>query len=315
MSTLTKVFVVLLSVFSIAFTTMTVSIVSQTVNWRETAEKYQEQAVTADAHLRNLIAANSAELATARDAIKSGLDRIVQLESQLRTAQGEASRLKLDHAKASAEKSNAEAMNQGMVAQLQAVEKARAELQRQRDDLEKRNIELERRNIDLNDRVNEQTAQMVVLLEQQRQYEQQLNLLKEENEKLAAQSRRYSDALSLEQPAGAALPGVTALSPVAARAIRGHLISLSGNLVTLSVGSADGVKPDMRFVIHREDQYVGDVVISLVEPNQSAGRLVRTTVAPKVGDQVVDEVGLSGARGAYRDRPSGGLAKGETRDE
>ena len=60
MSTLTKVFIVLLVVFSIAFTTMSVSLVAQMTDWRETAEKYEEHARVADANLRHLIAANAA---------------------------------------------------------------------------------------------------------------------------------------------------------------------------------------------------------------------------------------------------------------
>ena len=44
LSTLTKVFIVLLVVFSIAFTTMTVSIVAQTANWRDLANTYEQHA-------------------------------------------------------------------------------------------------------------------------------------------------------------------------------------------------------------------------------------------------------------------------------
>jgi hypothetical protein len=57
------------------------------------------------------------------------------------------------------------------------------------------------------------------------------------------------------------------------------------------------VKKDMRFVIYRGNQYIGDLVVSLVEPNQAAGRLVQSTVTPQAGDQVVDELGLAASRG------------------
>jgi hypothetical protein len=53
----------------------------------------------------------------------------------------------------------------------------------------------------------------------------------------------------------------------------------------------------MVFVIYRDDQYVGDVRISLVDPNQSAGRLVRSTLTPEPGDQAADEMSLTASRG------------------
>jgi hypothetical protein len=75
------------------------------------------------------------------------------------------------------------------------------------------------------------------------------------------------------------------------------VLEVSGDLVTLSVGSADGVKKDMVFVVHRDDEYVGDVKINLVDPNESAGRLIRSTVAPTPGDKVANEASLTASRG------------------
>lgn len=297
MSTLTKVFIVLLSVFSITFTVMTISITAKGANWREVATRYEAQAVIADTHLRNLIAANAAEIAAARDALKAATDKIAQVEGQLKTVSNEAGQLKVDQQRAASEKSNAEAINRGLLAQLEAAELGKTEYRKQRDELEQRNADIERRNIDLNNRVNEQTAQLAVFVEQKRQYEQQLNLLKTENEKLSGQMQRLSSGLTLEQPSGTALPGVTAMAPVSSRIIRGQVTEIEGNMVTVSVGSADGVRKDMRFVIYRDDSYVGDLTISLVEPNQAAGRLVRETPDLRVGDAVVDELGLAASRG------------------
>ena len=296
MSTLTKVFIVVLVVFSIAFTTMTVSIVAQSTDWRDTALKYNEHARVADTNLRNQIAASTAELTTARDSIKGHLERIGELEGQLKTNGAELAKLRSDIAKAESEKSSSEAMNRGLLAQLQIADAGRAEYRKQRDEIEKRNIELERRNIDLNDRVNEQTARIAVLFEQKRQYEQQINILRTENEKLARDAGRPAGASALEAPSGTAMSNVTALSPISATPIRGKVLDVSGNIITISVGTADGVKKDMVFVIHRGDQYVGDMKINTVSPNQAAGRIVRSTSAPAQGDQVTDESAMRASR-------------------
>jgi hypothetical protein len=292
LSTLTKVFTVLLVVLSIVFTVMTISVVAQTANWRDTALKYEENARIADTNLRNMIAASSAELATARDTIKAHLGKIGELETQMQANSAELARLRSDLAKVEAEKSSAEAMNRGLLAQVEAARSGETEYRKQLAGIEKRNIELERRNIDLNDRVNEQTAQIDVLAEQKRQYEQQLNILKEEAGKGSRQASRPGADAALESPAGAAMSNVTALTPGGPTAIRGNVSEVSDNLVTISVGSADGVKKDMVFVIHRDGQYVGDVKISDVTPNRAAGKLVRTTGTPAKGDQVTDALAM-----------------------
>ncbi len=297
MSTLTKVFIVLLVVFSIAFTTMTISVVSQTANWRDTAKQFQEHAQIADTNLRHMIASSAASLAAAKESVADHLDRINQLESQTQTSRNEVAQLRAELARAASEKSSAEAMNRGLLAQLETAEAARAEYERQRNDLETRNIGLERRNVDLNDRVNELTAQVSVMLQQQRQFQQQINILRETNERLSRRSGQSSWRVALEDPRGAGLPNINALTPVTTSAIRGRVLEVDGNLVTLSVGSADGVQKNMVFVVYRGTQYRGDVKVTLVEPNQSAGRTTTSHKAVEPGDEATDSIGLGISRG------------------
>lgn len=293
---LTKIFVVLLSVFSIAFTSMTVAFVARTANWKETADRYREHAQVADTTLRHAHAAHAAVEATLRDDARELQRRIGELETQLQGARTEVGQVRADLAQAQSEKSSVEAINRGLLAQLQVAEAARSEYQRQRDGLEERNMELERRGVDLNDRVNELTSQLAVLLEQKRQYEQQINILRTENEKLSQAHGGAGRPIAFESAEGAAMPGVTAVTPVTAAAIRGRIRAIEGDLITLSVGSADGVKKDMVFVIHRDGNYIGDVKISAVEPSQAAGRLIRSAGTPTVNDLATDAVWLAGSR-------------------
>ena len=296
MSTLTKVFTVLLVVLSIVFAVMTISVVAQTNNWKDTATKYEMNARIADTNLRNMIAAGAAVEATSRDAVRSHLARIGEMETQMQTNNAELAKLRTDVARVDAEKSSAEAMSRGLLAQVESARSGETEIRKQLADIERRNIELERRNIDLNDRVNEQTAQIYVLDEQKRQFEQQLNILRGEAEKLSSQSRRAMGGTGTENPAGAAMSNVTTLTPAASAAIRGSVVEVKDNLVTISNGSADGVKKDMVFVVSRNDQYVGDLKISHTEPNRAAGRMVKSSVSPMSGDKVIDEKGAQAPR-------------------
>lgn len=295
MSTLTKVFVVLLAVFSVAFTSMTVSHVAQTTNWKDTAEKYREHAGIADTNLRHAHAAYSAQLANARDDAKALSQKIGDLEGQVAGAAGELAQVRSQLATLTAEKSSADAMNRGLLAQLQTAEAARTEYRKQRDELEQHGLEREQRSIDLNNRVNELTAQVDVLLEQKRQYEQQINILQTENQKLSLGGRAPSARPTFESPEGAALPDVVALSPMPTRAVRGRVVEIAGELVTISVGSSDGVKKEMLFVIHRNGEYVGDLRIEMTDPNQSAGRIVRASKTPQKGDDITDAASMVSA--------------------
>lgn len=286
MSTLSKVFVVILVVFSVTFTTMAISSVAQWTNWRDTALKYQEHAKIADTNLRNQIAVSAAELATARDTVKDHVGKIGELEGQVKAAGAEVAAMRSTLAKAESEKSSAEAMNRGLLAQLQIAEGGRSEYRKQRDDIEKRNIELERRNIDLNDRVNEQTARITVLFEQKRQYEQQINILRVEMEKMAKASGRSIAQPVFENPEGTVAG--TPLTPVGGQAIRGRVDDINSGSVSISVGAVDGVRKDMEFIIHRGGEYVGKMKIQMVNPNQAAGKVLQTALPPALGDLVTD---------------------------
>ncbi len=296
MSTLTKVFIVLLVVFSIAFTTMTVSIVARTANWRQLAEDFDQHAVVADTNLRHMIAADAAQLVGANEVIAGYRDEVDDLNVKLEERGHTIAQLRSELTRAASEKSNSEAMNRALLAQLQGAEAARKEYRDQRDALETRNIELERRNIDLDDRVNELTARTMVLLEQKRQAEQQVNILRAENEKIARASRRPSTSVSSGDGSGV-MPHVSAITPVASSPIRGQILEVSGNIVTISVGASDGVKKDMVFVVHRGDQYLGDLKVTLVESDEAAGRTVSSGFVPQAGDQVTDALTLGASRG------------------
>lgn len=293
MSALTKIFIVLLVVFSIAFAMSTVSFVVQTSDWKRLAQEWQAQHKTTESHMVNLTASHAAEKANWLDARKEQLRRQGELETSLQAMQADLDRLKTELAQAKADKSSADGLVSNLTGQLQLASAARDNEQTQRETLASRNIELETRNLDLNERINEQTAQILVLVQQQRQQEQQINILRDENRKLASVSRRQAAGETDVNGTDA----VTALEPVSSTPIRGRITEVSGRLVTISVGSSDGVQEAMVFVIYRGSEYIGDLKVTDVEPNAAAGTLQSTRGTPQVNDLVADEnrFGTSGS--------------------
>ena len=67
-------------------------------------------------------------------------------------------------------------------------------------------------------------------------------------------------------------------------ALQGAVTAVDGSLITLSIGSADGVAKDMIFHIIRNDTFICDVKISDVDTETAAGTTQLVQQQPKVGD-------------------------------
>lgn len=295
MSTLHKIFVVLQAVFSIAFAMLFISFASQTHNWKGLAEDFRNQSLASDTHQRNLIASHAAEMAAALDARQALLQNNAGLEQQVQEGMRRSNELGADKADLKAEKSQLEAGNRMLMGSVQVAQNG-WELERtQRESLESGNMELQKRNIDLNERVNELSAQVLVLVQEKRQFEQENHLLRSENEKLAARSGRAPSG-SPEVDLGPGMQDVWAETPATRSLLRGRITEIAGKYATVSIGSADGVKKDMVFVIYRGPDYVGELTISEVEPEMAAGRIIRSVAVPQVNDMVADMAGF-GLRG------------------
>jgi hypothetical protein len=273
-------------VFSIAFTMATIGFVGKTNKWRDLANGYREQALVVETNMRNLAAAHAAEKTVWVDSKRSLDDRIADLDAQVERVGGELVTARQELSKLGTEKSNADARVDQLLAQLDVERTGRQEQTGLRATAEQRNQELETRNAELNMRYQELSAQILVLNQEKRQLEQQINILREENSKLAGGSG--AGRISV-RPGEADAPAV---DPVAAAPIRGQIVQVNGSLATISVGSSDGVRDGMVFVIYRGKEYIGDLEITNVEPNQSAGKLVQTRATPRPSDQVADEPAL-----------------------
>ena len=229
------------------------------------------------------------------DEANAHISRYQNLEAEHQNALKDVAEQQAELAEARAEISSLQATAGLLAGELKVGQAGWTEQRQQRDELERRNLELEKRNLDLSQRVNEQTARLLVMDREQRHLKEHLHILEEENRRLG-QYRRRLEAGDLTALADAERETVKPLTPLSGSPIRGHITEVSGNLATISVGSADGVAEGMVFVIYRDLDYIGDVKISVVEPNQAAGKIVRSRGTPAVGDQVADEARFGMAR-------------------
>jgi hypothetical protein len=127
-----------------------------------------------------------------------------------------------------------------------------------------------------------------------------------ELERLQADRRRIlEEKTELEnqasQPGGGtkpATPGPVTQIPGQARPaaimtaseIQGLIMEVDQSLVTLSVGTADGVSKGMVFHVTRGDQFLCDILVTDVDVNKCAGVLEMVQQRPKAGDTVATKL-------------------------
>lgn len=99
-------------------------------------------------------------------------------------------------------------------------------------------------------------------------------------EKRLAQGNGTAETSAVTQVPDMAKP---AAAPVNA-SIKGLIVEMDQSLVTLSVGSADGVSRGMVFHVTRGDEFLCDVTVTDVDINKSAGVLEMVQQQPKIGD-------------------------------
>ena len=78
-------------------------------------------------------------------------------------------------------------------------------------------------------------------------------------------------------PAGAIGAGVN---------LKGLITEVGKSLVSISLGSDDGVRKNMAFQVFRGDEFICQIVITNVDTSKSAGVLELVQQSPRVGDYV-----------------------------
>lgn len=140
--------------------------------------------------------------------------------------------------------------------------------------------------------LNDETRRLTDLLKQtQLDMERQGAIIKTLREQLVERDDRLRQ---LEQEYGVSTAARTTTAPVAgARSdvpINGTVTSVRGELASINVGSAKGVKPGMQLIIYRGSEYVAKLRVDQVDVGQSAGIISEKRLDPLQGDKVTDRL-------------------------
>jgi hypothetical protein len=278
---MTKVFIVLTAVLSIAVSCLFIAAAAQWTNWRDLAEQYQklEQAAVSQRMNQEVITASS--IALLDDALKAKTQELDAAQNQNRALTNDLLDSKRELARQRNEAVAAEAGRKKLEEILDVHTAELKALQNQNQTLLTRNIDLQTRNTSLNSRVLELTSNATILTDQVRNLQEKLYTAEQQVADL--QSGRAGGRVA---QVGEAVPGTVAVSPTVAGPIRGEITEIDGNYASINIGESSGVVSGMTFMVHRGSTFVAELLVDRVRPEQAGGKLKTVQHEVRRGDAV-----------------------------
>lgn len=287
MSKLTKMFIVGLSLCSIFMCGAMITYVGTTGNCKADNDNLRShnrnlEAVAADSH--QMLEAKNFQM---KEREKQYAARISQLEGELQS-------LTVDKRTAETLRDEYEAKVAswgGIVAGFETtIKNLNATL-----DLSKNELKTMRdKNIKSDAQMNELDMQLYEKIVLMDQLEADLRNLREQKKSIEDRLNNFSGkAFAVSKNTNTFSSGRRANpAPVipAGAGLKGLITEVSESLVSIGLGSADGVRPGMVFYVIRGDMFICNVRITDVDVNKSAGVLQLRTAQPRVGDSVSTEL-------------------------
>jgi len=283
-STLTKVFVLLVSVLAIFLSGVVVTFVVNTEHWRVA---YQDQ--------ERLAKAAQVTAVVAEEAMKRGIarrDNMIQvLNNNLRTLESQNSEmLRRWETEAQArslaenESFTAVALSKSLQSTIHNMFTAQNAIQNDLDEAHRAMLTAQAQTVQLTRELNGERVRAESLESIGRQRLEKIYELEDENTTI----RSKLQEVALKSKDWDEMGDQVAQVPIreSGVAIRGQITDVESDLASISVGSADGVRKNMKFLVYRDDLYLGDLLITHVESSQSAGRIKVAKGTVVKGDNV-----------------------------
>lgn len=276
MSIFTRIFVVLVMILSVLLVGLIVPFVKNVDTYKQ---RWQDQLARANsADLAAKI--KDSELAASKDTHNKQLEQLNGENARLQAMLAEKDQTLSSQQAQIVTLSNANDDVRSQLASLAAAEKLNSELlsllKNENASLSEQALEATKKNVELAEKLNEKTTEADTLTRQVRLYAEQIKDLEDQNRDLAQKA-------DLGRSPSAAKPQVTPLDNITRgispdKPIRAMVTGVStiGDevFVQINVGTNDGVREEMKFMIYRGNEYLGDMLVTLVDLNEAAGRVV-----------------------------------------
>jgi hypothetical protein len=295
LSTLTKVLIVLLSVFSLFLCGIVATYVATAENYHKTANDNQTR-LSAATKARESAEKREEDTKKACDTQVAEMgkekDRVAQ---ELIAVKGE-----LDNLKRTKDQLDKEHV--GMMATVQTVTTGEQQQRTLYAEAQKKLQTLEAEKTDREKELTETSQALVEKMATIAQLQDSIRQLTQENQELGIRINQYLvkfGKIPAQPPTTVAAGDNTVrpaqpVVPISSTQTRG--IGLTGqvtqtdlrsHLVEISIGAAAGVQKDMTFHVIRGDRFVADVLIMEVWPDKAIGvlNIVQTGMQPQAGDK------------------------------
>ncbi len=286
MSPLTKAFVVLVTVLSVLLVALVVPYVAQTEDYESQIRALEGKVASADLSARVAEQKNSAAQERELE-IKSRhsqqIEDLTKARIRLQTERDDAKAAATQGNRALAQfKAELSRLSAAAVQDANLLTVTTADLKLTRQTL----VDAQTKLVQLGDRNNELESQRDSLNRQVRRLGEKMVSLEQDNVELrgllAKVPEQYRQEISTGETAQVPSP---ASYPIAGT-ITDVQLAAGTQLVQIDVGSKDGVETNMKFLVHRNDQYVGTFVVDRVESAIAAGRMVLSKGEVRSGDQI-----------------------------
>jgi len=281
LSTLTKILIVLLSLFSIFLCSAVVTYIGTANNFKAEldVQKDENKVLKADnAKLTQRINEKMSQLSLREGELKSQVAMLEQDKSKLMVDLRDAKRTSLDYqSRVSSLASVFGSFEQtiaNMVEQLQLT-------QQQLDKVRSESIEDRKSLREIEASLFEKIAQLQDLETTRRQLLEKVTVMEKTGPDV-----EYSGTV-VTPDRGVVFPAESA-SSATPRGLKGLVTAVSDSLVEISLGIDDGVNEGTVFYVTRGDEYICDLRITDVETDRSAGvlELVQPGNPPRINDNV-----------------------------
>lgn len=270
MSTLTKLFVVLLIVVSLLLSAGTVVFVGQVTDYKEKATIAQQEVAGKTAAANTARAEAEAARATAQEQISQVTQQLEEAKKLNNTLQQQMIEKDTQLAAAQSQGRTQTVENLTLAGGLKAAQDTQSRLQEQLGGLQGSNDKLVTQNAQLNQSVTDLTNKWEVTERERKLLAEQLTESKNQVQKQAAMLRDAGVSTAQFASAGSRV-GAPAINGVIrdVRPIQGVLYA------SISVGAADSVTKGMEFRVISKDTntFLGVLTVERVELNEATGRL------------------------------------------
>jgi uncharacterized phage infection (PIP) family protein YhgE len=286
LSTLTKTLIVLLTLSSFCLCGAVVTYVGMAENYKEKHQneaRQSQDAITKQRHAEATLKEKTEEFQTKQDQLSK---QVAQLQTKLEAAQQE---LRTVNTK----RTSLEEQVQSLASMYEALEKSKIDQQGMLDrtlgQLEQTRSKQIRQEKELAETVRELMAKSAIIetleRDKKRLEEQLAQVQKQLDQVWVRVGKEAAVMVPVTPETGVARPAPPVVKEVRLQGVVTAL-DLKNELAQISIGSAHGVKENMRFFVTRGDQFVCEIGIFDVDSEKAIGEIRNVNFPPQVGDTV-----------------------------